>query len=404
MRPLYTLRRPLALTPELLPCPRRREPLLPCWSPLPPLTSAPVRAAAPPSGALPLFDDAPAPGPGLASIVSPSARRLTLRASAADALRRRLDDTRTDSFCGRPRPRSRLSRASRFSVRRRRDRDRRSRRASAARRPRRLRRDRGGRGALVGRAHAERRRGRGRDLDRGPALDARAAAATARRGGEHAVRTALPTCSRTRTILRPTSDGSECGADELEALSKPAVDIAPPGDVTAAAVRRVCRVAIDCDYEFFNGKFGGNATAGANYVLTLMALVSLIYERDLDTAIEVSYLNLWSTPSDPTRRRRRRGSCPNSATTGTRTVAACRASSRTCSPGATWAAASRTSTCCCNPGSAYAVSQLDAVYEYPSASSTWDAMVTAHEMGHNFRSVTRTAATGRIRGSCPPPR
>jgi hypothetical protein len=349
------------------------------------LTSAPVRAAAPPSGALPLFDDASAPGPGLASIVSPSARRLTLRAGAADALRGASTTRVRIPFSGGRDLDLDLTRVPVLS-------------SDAVVT---VTDDRGAHplpvdlvafgGTVVGEARswvvltlsggeaegvisiADQR------WTLGPQRPRRGAVASTPSGG-------VAHLLENENDLPSHVGRFECGADELEALSKPAVDIAPPGDVTAAAVRRVCRVAIDCDYEFFNGKFGGNATAGANYVLTLMALVSLIYERDLDTAIEVSYLNLWSTPSDPYTQTTTSGQLPefrdywNANRGSVSRKLAHLFSGRDLGGGIAYLDV------LCNPGSAYAVSQLDAVYEYPSASSTWDAMVTAHEMGHNFRS------------------
>ena len=40
----------------------------------------------------------------------------------------------------------------------------------------------------------------------------------------------------------------------------------------------------------------------------------------------------------------------------------------------------------CNTQKGYALFQWDAVYAFPTAATTWDAMVTAHEIGHNFGS------------------
>src|SRR5262249_39823561 len=61
--------------------------------------------------------------------------------------------------------------------------------------------------------------------------------------------------------------------------------------------RLVCRVALDADYEFFVRM--GSAMAASDYLLTSMAIISSTYERDVNVQISITYLNVWTTSSDP---------------------------------------------------------------------------------------------------------
>ena len=171
----------------------------------------------------------------------------------------------------------------------------------------------------------------------------------------------------------------ECGADELaEAMGMNDHLTPPPTEVNATPARLVCRVSIDCDYEFYSVKFGFDTTSATNYVLTLMSIVNLIYERDLDVTLEISYLNLWTTDSDPYTQTTTSTELPEfrtywNANRGgvTRNVAHL-FSGRSLGGGIAYVGE------LCTPTYAYGISSLDASYAYPTNTVTWDAEVVAH--------------------------
>lgn len=191
----------------------------------------------------------------------------------------------------------------------------------------------------------------------------------------------------------------DCGADELPQITNP---IPPPGSrapapegvqgTEATATRLVCNLAVDTDYELYGVKFASNLTNCQNYIATLIATVSVIYERDINTTIQLGYLNIWTTTNDPY------PTAPGGSTSY------CSQTLNTMV--AYWdtahVAVSRTIAChlsgqnllcgiayineLCSTGFGYCVCPLDAVYSYPTNTTTWDANVVAHEMGHNFGS------------------
>lgn len=65
------------------------------------------------------------------------------------------------------------------------------------------------------------------------------------------------------------------------------------------ATCRVIRVAIDTDYEYTSSVFSGNSANAAAYAATLLGAISEIYRRDFDVALELSYLRIWTSNTDP---------------------------------------------------------------------------------------------------------
>jgi hypothetical protein len=198
-------------------------------------------------------------------------------------------------------------------------------------------------------------------------------------GGDHLVQDEAEVPARTLPF--------ECGADDLQALGlKLPERTAGPNGAQVTPTRLQCDIAIDCDYEYYWNKFGGNLTTATNYITTVMAQVSLIYERDINVTIKIPYLNIWTGEPDPY----------TTATTGDRLPEF-----------QNWWNANRTSVVrnlahnisgrslgggiayigvVSSPGSGYGVSAIDANYSYPNNTTTWDVNVVAHEIGHNFNS------------------
>jgi len=59
----------------------------------------------------------------------------------------------------------------------------------------------------------------------------------------------------------------------------------------------ICRVAVDCDYEFWSAF--QDTSAALDYVFVLFASMSLFYERDLGTKLALTFVRVWTTPDDP---------------------------------------------------------------------------------------------------------
>lgn len=76
--------------------------------------------------------------------------------------------------------------------------------------------------------------------------------------------------------------------------------VSPASGTTAtgsALGQPVCNVAIDCDYQYFR-EMGEDEAAGLDYVAVLLAAASSIYERDIDVALRLTFVRVWTTP-DP---------------------------------------------------------------------------------------------------------
>jgi hypothetical protein len=97
----------------------------------------------------------------------------------------------------------------------------------------------------------------------------------------------------------------QCGNDDLGAAQYRAEDaiegivpairaIAPE----AALAVRTARLAVDTDEEFL-GRFGGNSATATQYVGNLIGFISSIYDTEVATSIQVSYLRLWTPGTDP---------------------------------------------------------------------------------------------------------
>ncbi len=91
--------------------------------------------------------------------------------------------------------------------------------------------------------------------------------------------------------------------DHLDGIAWPASNGGRPEagetDMVAAGARRGQRqfeLAVDTDFEFFS--LFGDLHAAAAYLVALYGEVSTIYERDLDTRVELVFARLWDDPDD----------------------------------------------------------------------------------------------------------
>ena len=59
------------------------------------------------------------------------------------------------------------------------------------------------------------------------------------------------------------------------------------------------QIAVETDWEFTGMTFGGNSAASSEYVVTLLGAVSTIFQSNTGIQLQLSYLRLWETSSDP---------------------------------------------------------------------------------------------------------
>ena len=176
-----------------------------------------------------------------------------------------------------------------------------------------------------------------------------------------------------------------CGTDD-----RPPADFArgQAGDARAVVTNATplsATVAIDCDFDFYTA-LGSDAVAAADYVITLMGVISTLYEEQVATSLGVFDLHVWSTP-DPYA----------SATTSYAKLAlfAIRWNAERADvvrDVAVLLAGTHIGGIAAGVGSlgqrdgAYVVCGLQGSYTYPTPSPTWDVFSLSHEMGHIFGS------------------
>lgn len=184
----------------------------------------------------------------------------------------------------------------------------------------------------------------------------------------------------------------DCGVDadheaDLSPGSAPSPGGLAPTAPQAAFVRMVVRSAVDCDYEVYANKFGANLTAATAYILTLLGTVNLIDERDLEITCLFPLVNLWTTINDPYTQSTTGNQLPEFAgywgTTFGLSSSTYRMAHLLSGRSLGGGIAYLSGVCA---GNGYCVSQIDGTYTYPTTTSTWDAMVVAHEYGHSLGS------------------
>ena len=170
---------------------------------------------------------------------------------------------------------------------------------------------------------------------------------------------------------------------------------ATPNAVLLNGTRMNFTAGVDCDQEIYAVKFGSNLTAATAYIMTLLGTVNLIYERDLEATILWNYVNLWT------------GTDPYNATSTSTELTEFRSywlanngainvqlkhliSGRSLGGGIAYVDA------VCSNG--YGVSAIDAVYSYPTTTTTWDVEVVTHEIGHNMGSPHTHSCTWQAEG------
>ncbi|MFQ5607030.1 MAG: M12 family metallo-peptidase [Candidatus Zixiibacteriota bacterium] len=146
---------------------------------------------------------------------------------------------------------------------------------------------------------------------------------------------------------------------------------------------RLAQVAVDGD-QMYVGLFGGDETAAASYIIELLGGVSVIYERDVDVRLNVSFIRLWPVGGEPFQADNLGGFrnhwLNNEDTTGLNYVHLFSGRRNLPFGGIGFFDAG------CSSG-AYAISgYLNGAFVSPAENfslNNWDQTVVAHEMGHN---------------------
>ena len=210
--------------------------------------------------------------------------------------------------------------------------------------------------------------------------------------------------------LKTASSGFACGNDQLHPVTDPlaALGVPEPAALNAAvekvekAASYAARIAIETDYEYYQ-KFN-NITAATNYAVNLLAYASTVYESEINTALMVPSVSLWTTSSDPWSQNgtlcglMEFGRYWNKNNTGISRTLAHFLSGRALGGGIAWLGVlcsggfGANATC---PGLATDASwgggygftaSLSGTFSINNPTVMWDIVAVSHEIGHNFNS------------------
>ncbi|HJX28911.1 MAG TPA: M12 family metallo-peptidase [Thermoanaerobaculia bacterium] len=145
-------------------------------------------------------------------------------------------------------------------------------------------------------------------------------------------------------------------------------------------------IAVETDNELINGKFGGNATTATNYIATLFAQMSVIYERDLLVRLLQGHTILRTGTTDPytstgstADKMFEFGNYWSANYSSVSRATAIMLSGR----GTAGAAGVAWIDVLCSKSNGYAYNQL---FTSGTSVSVSEVMIVAHEIGHNFGS------------------
>ena len=182
-----------------------------------------------------------------------------------------------------------------------------------------------------------------------------------------------------------------CGADELKenAMVAPPV-VVDDGGIAGTPPCRQIQLAVETDYEFLNNLFGGNEFAASAYVATLIGAVTEIYTEDVNSRVQVSFLRLWTTSSDPWTANNTSNQLIEFRNYWNANMDAVPRSLAHMLSGRSLGGGIAYLNAICHDELGYAVSaNLAGTFPYPlqsNNSQNWDIMVVSHELGHNFGS------------------
>ena len=206
----------------------------------------------------------------------------------------------------------------------------------------------------------------------------------------------------TGELTPPPSAADGIGPANLAPWAQPrSAELAPK----AQAASYTAKVAIETDYELFQ-KFG-STTAETDYITDLIGFAAGLYDQEIATDLQISYLSLWSTSSDPWTQSS--PSCAfyelarywNDNRSGVSRTITHMMSGKNNGGGIAWVGVLcqggfnvNLGTACPgltpsidNYGGAYGYTgDLDANFDASNPQVVWDIVAVSHEIGHNFDS------------------
>lgn len=198
-----------------------------------------------------------------------------------------------------------------------------------------------------------------------------------------------------------------CGQSSLTTPFDPASTEAPQlrdAAFLAPAPAHTARVAVDTDFEFY--QLFNDVLDASNYVADIIAFMSILYEDEVDTSIQLPYLRLWTTSADPWNQVNPAcnlfdfGKRWNDTQGAVSRTLAHMMSGKNNGGGVAWVGVlcspafnfdSSTYGCTfsntANYGGGYGYTgDMDGNFVYENPGVLWDIVATSHEIGHNFNS------------------
>lgn len=139
-------------------------------------------------------------------------------------------------------------------------------------------------------------------------------------------------------------------------------------------------IAVESDYELTQ-KLGG-ATQAVDYLTSLWAAVSVIYQRNVSTPVTIASIHVWSTPADP-------WNATGIDNILDETQAYWRSHYTNVTRAAVMMIAAKEVTgglayvdALCDNNYGFGVAEVEGAFDLSSPSRIWDVLVAAHELGH----------------------
>jgi hypothetical protein len=228
----------------------------------------------------------------------------------------------------------------------------------------------------------------------------------------------------------PAAKPFQCANDAIGAAGQRSINTtgsAPtlPLNPNVVLATRTARIAIDTDEELLT-RFGGNATTATNYIANLIGYISTIYDAQVQTNMQVSFVRFWTPGTDPWVQTTpeclmlETGRYWNNNQSATSRTVTHFLSGKTTTAGIAWVGVlcsgafsvspSQIGASCpgldgatvSNYGGGYGVtSGIAGNFNPASPTVVWDVLSVAHELGHNFDSP-HTHCYGGIGGNASP--
>ena len=213
-------------------------------------------------------------------------------------------------------------------------------------------------------------------------------------------------------LEKARGEGFECAAGHALQAPDPLAELGfalpeegagEPRPATAAAATYTARVAIETDYEFFT-RLGSNVNTATAYVGNLLGYVSLRYQAEIGTSLQIQSLSLWTSSGDPWGQTStfcglaEFGRYWNLNKTGVQRTIAHFLSGKSLGGGVAWigvlCSGAFTANASC-PGLASDApwgggygftASISGGFDPANPRVMWDVVAVAHEIGHNFNS------------------